>query len=225
MNKINGINQVLRWDLGDGKEKLERVLWVDEECKLIYLFDLSDIKSIPESANIDDIQTALENGSAEIIDNDPFATYLNDEEIPPKHREIRDNAWDVSLTKGPEEFLKMLEYMQRNYSHLSLNLGIVALPQYKSFSQYDNGGIRPAALVRVEQVGRLPCYIVEIGRADSWSISTLVIKPVDWDKDFFDGEKRYRIEMAKHMSGQTIERWAERVVEKVIDSFPLDKMY
>lgn len=29
------------------------------------------------------------------------------------------------------------------------------------------------------QAGRLPCYIVEIGRADSWSISILVIKPED----------------------------------------------
>lgn len=63
---------------------------------------------------------------------------------------------DICLTKGLEEFLKMREYMQRNYSHLSLNLGMVALPQYKSFSQYENGGIRPAALVRVEQAGCLP---------------------------------------------------------------------
>lgn len=121
-----------------------------------------------------------------------------------------------------------------------MSLIIIPLPQFKSFSWYDDGSIRTCAIVRIERQGHIPCYIVEVGRADDWSISTLVTKPVKsesadllvfesftqrllrdlvsnnghWGREFFRNESNYVFDAAKHMSEQPIIRWAERIIEK-----------
>ncbi|MCX7745571.1 MAG: Tn7-like element transposition protein TnsE [Clostridia bacterium] len=147
---------------------------------------------------------------------------------------------DASLSKGLEEFLRIVEYIQTHKKELSLSLSIIPLPQFKGFSRYEDGSIRTCAIVRVECQRRLPCYIIEVGRADGWSISTLIIKPVKsdnddinmieglierllkdlvcnnghWEREFFRNESAYVFDTAKHISDQPVIRWAERIVEK-----------
>lgn len=148
---------------------------------------------------------------------------------------------DVSLSKGLEEFLRLIEHIQKFYKNLSLSLSIISLPPLKSFSYYEDGGLRSCAVVQITQNGHIPCYLIEVGRADEWSISTLVVKPVKtehsgvqafgdftqrllinlvnnnghWDREFFRMENNYVFETAKHISGQPIIRWSERIIEKL----------
>lgn len=150
---------------------------------------------------------------------------------------------DMSICKGLEEFFRLISHLQMNYTNINLSYSVIALPTLKSFSYYDDGSIRSCAIVQISQGGHIPCYLIEISRADDWSISTLVVKPVKtefadiqafegfthrllidlvnnnghWDREFFQKENNYIIETAKHISGQTIVRWAERVIEKMFN--------
>ena len=135
----------------------------------------------------------------------------------------------------------MIEYIQMQHSDLILSLSIVPLPQLKGFSRYKDGSIRTCVIVQVKQHGHLPCFVIEIGRADEWSVSTLIIKPIKsenadvklfenltqkllknlvnnnghWDREFFHHENEYTFDIAKHMSEQPSIRWAERIIEKL----------
>ncbi|MDF2985213.1 MAG: hypothetical protein K0R50_723 [Eubacterium sp.] len=149
---------------------------------------------------------------------------------------------DMSICKGLEEFFRLIAHLQINYSNFNLSFSVIPLPPLKSFSYYEDGSMRSCVIVKISREGHIPCYIIEVGRADDWSISTLVVKPMKsefpdirtfesftqrllidlvnnsghWDREFFRKEDKYIFETAKHISGQPIIRWAERIVEKII---------
>lgn len=148
---------------------------------------------------------------------------------------------DMNIGKGLEEFFRLIAHLQINYKNYNLMFSVIPLPSLKSFSYYEDGSIRPCAVVQIYQDGHIPCFLIEIGRADDWSISTLVVKPIKtefadiqifesftqqllvnlvnnsghWDRELFRKENNYLFETAKHISGQPLIRWAERVVEKL----------
>lgn len=148
---------------------------------------------------------------------------------------------DISLSKGLEDFLLMLNHMQSHNKELEMSLSFVLLPQSKRFSYYEDGSLRTCAIACIEPQGYLPYYLLELGRADQWSISTLIVKPAKsengelneiekliqrllwnmvnngghWDKEQLRDEKGYIFKTAKHISGQPILRWAERILEKL----------
>jgi hypothetical protein len=84
---------------------------------------------------------------------------------------------DASLAKGLEDFLKLIEYIQMNYRKLIISYRIITLPYMSSFAQYADGSYRTIALVKIAHLGLTPSFIIEVARADGWSISTLIIKP------------------------------------------------
>lgn len=150
-------------------------------------------------------------------------------------------AKQISSAKGLEEFLQAIQYINKTYKDLDLQISIVFLPEGKGFSSYPNGYRRTCAIVNVKKKDQLPCYILEIGRADNWSISTLLIyqlsnldsnleiellinKVLDgvvnnnghWDKAFLLQENQYKFDIMKHVSNQSIHRWAERMIYKIV---------
>jgi hypothetical protein len=80
--------------------------------------------------------------------------------------------------KGLEDFLKLVENIQTHHKELALSLSIIPLPQFKGFSRYNDGSVRICAIIKIEKLKYIPCYVIEVGRADGWSISTLIVKPV-----------------------------------------------
>lgn len=149
---------------------------------------------------------------------------------------------EACLLKGLEEFVKIIQYIETSYKRIKISIDIIQLPQLKHFSKYEDGSIRTCALVTINRENRMPCFILEIGRADFWSVSTLIIKPLQseytnkqstgklvndvlknlvennghWDKEFFRNESRYAFDTVKHFSKQTIARRAEGIMGKVI---------
>lgn len=147
---------------------------------------------------------------------------------------------DMNICKGLEEFVRLVAHLQVNYKNLNLSYCVIPLPPLKSFSYYEDGSIRSCAVLQISRDDHIPCYLFEISRADDWSISTLVVKPIKvefsgaqeferftqrllvdlvnnnghWDKQFFRKENNYVFESSKHISGQPVGRWGERIVEK-----------
>ncbi|MFT9494966.1 Tn7-like element transposition protein TnsE [Anaerosolibacter sp.] len=146
----------------------------------------------------------------------------------------------TSTTRGLDEFLQALKYIKSYYEELRLQLNIVFLPEGKNFSYYPNGHRRTCAIVKVETKNKLPCYILEIGREDNWSISTLFVYQLSnmcrstddeklfdrilrglvnnnghWDKSFVQQENSYKFDVMKHVTLQSSCRWGERITRRI----------
>jgi hypothetical protein len=148
---------------------------------------------------------------------------------------------NTSLLKGLEEFVEIIKHIERNYKRIKISIDVIQLPQLKNFSKYEDGSIRTCAVVKIHRENRIPSLILEIGRADSWPVSTLIIKPLQseysdeqatgklvndvlknlvennghWDKEFFKKEGRYIFDTVKHFSKQTVARRAGGIMGKV----------
>lgn len=147
------------------------------------------------------------------------------------------------IIKGLEGFLKVIEYIDQNYNGFRLSLNLFYVPKGKAFSSYPDSMRRNCAIVKIERKNKLPCYILEIGRADGWSISTLIVYQLTerileeeieemlsglfnglisnnghWDKQSIEREIRFRFDMLKHVSGQEMHRWSSRILNKMLSS-------
>lgn len=142
-------------------------------------------------------------------------------------------------TEGLADFLKVIEYINTRHIDMKLSMNIIFLPKGKAFSYYPDGTRRNCAIVKVEREKMLPCYIIEIGRLDKWSVSTLIIhqlvalsnqtfeeiltklfeKLIDnsghWDKQSIEKEVCLMCEMLKHVTGQSVWAWKGRIVDKI----------
>lgn len=144
------------------------------------------------------------------------------------------------VVKGLKEFLKVVDYIDKNHKDIILSLNLVYIPKGRTFSSYPDGTRRNCAIVKVEKDKKLPCYILEVGRADGWSISTLIIWQLTshisheeieellssllrglignnghWDKQSIEQDVRFRFDMMKHVTGQGILRWGERIYGRI----------
>ena len=98
------VNSLLEWKDGTESTNIERLLWMDDE--IAYTIDVNKNK-VPYIRRQKDIEDALAGGKAEIKDDDEFIVVLKEQDIPEKHKEIRDRAWEVirdMVDKEPDIF-------------------------------------------------------------------------------------------------------------------------
>lgn len=98
------VNSLLEWKDGTESTSTERLLWMDDE--IAYTIDVNKNK-VPYIRRQKDIEDALAGGKAEIKDDDEFIVVLKEQDIPEKHKEIRDRAWEVikdMVDKEPDIF-------------------------------------------------------------------------------------------------------------------------
>lgn len=98
------VNSLIEWKDGTESTSIERLLWIDDE--IAYVIDLNKNK-VPYIRRQKDMEDALAGGKAEIKDDDEFIVVLKEEDIPVKHKEIRDRAWEVikdMVDKEPDIF-------------------------------------------------------------------------------------------------------------------------
>lgn len=143
--------------------------------------------------------------------------------------------------RGLERFFKVLLHIKKYISKLDLEISVVHLPSERTFSQNDNGLKRTCCIDKVYKEKALQCYILEFSRSDEWPISTIYIYPLSphyddgnfesllsillhsaidnaghWDNEVLRSQSEFRFELTKHVPGQSIERWAEIVVENIL---------
>lgn len=91
------LNTLVEWIDEDSKTpKVERVLRYDSANEIYALIDIFSEKALPVLRSKEEILTGLSNGMLRILETDPFANLVMPEnEIPEKHRLIRDAAWNT----------------------------------------------------------------------------------------------------------------------------------
>ena len=96
------VNSLIEWKNGDENINIERLVWMDDE--IVYVIDVNKNR-VPYIRKQEDIEEALLSGRAEILGDDKYIIVAKEEDIPEKHKEIRDNAWKVifdMVDKEPE---------------------------------------------------------------------------------------------------------------------------
>lgn len=143
--------------------------------------------------------------------------------------------------KGLEEFYKVVHYIKDNYKQYDISMTEVFLPEGKSFSYYTDGSRRNCAITKISCELSKECYILEVGRIDKWSISTLLGWPLlgkyseveiedefnsiinilidnkgHWDKNIFNANKKFRFNKIKHIKNISISALGNRLYEKIL---------
>ncbi|MGG2014054.1 DNA-binding protein [Bacillus sp. S10(2024)] len=77
------------------EEKLFRILWIDEGYVICYLIEVEASKGFPEKRLISNLEKMLEHEEMQLIKSDPFISCLQEDEINPKDKMIRNKAWSI----------------------------------------------------------------------------------------------------------------------------------
>lgn len=85
------INSIILYEDEQGKN-FERLLYVYGDVG--YFIDIYG-NSMPRPKRMSNIQLGLDDGVTTILDIEPFVITLNEEDILPKHRAIRDKAYNA----------------------------------------------------------------------------------------------------------------------------------
>lgn len=86
------VNSLIEWKDEIRNPSIERMLWLDDE--IAYVIDIKKNK-IPYIRRLKDIEDALAEDRAKIKEEDKLIVVSREEDIPEKHKEIRDKAWEV----------------------------------------------------------------------------------------------------------------------------------
>lgn len=140
--------------------------------------------------------------------------------------------------RGLENFYDLMEYVIKVERDLEILITEIMLPNGKSFSVYPNGERRVCAIVKLLYKGLYNSYILEVGRSDEWSISTLLItissvssetheniisniliSLIDnnghWNKNFLNAICNIKFETLKHIKYQTPTTFLYKIIEKL----------
>ncbi len=66
---------------------------VHPEQPYAFTIEVGDVRALPQSMDIKSLESDLLDGKAKLLNSDPYLRILNDEVLPAKHKEIRDNAF------------------------------------------------------------------------------------------------------------------------------------
>lgn len=95
MNNIY-VNMVLQFasiNEGDSR-KLIRIIWINEDSTYCYYVSLEGECPLPKGKIVSKLIAEIESGNLSEV-SDPFALVVNEKDIPPKYKEIRDSNWKI----------------------------------------------------------------------------------------------------------------------------------
>src|SRR5690349_5457220 len=87
------VNDIICWN--DKEDYLERVLWIDEGHIIAFCIDVKAAVGFPRKLSVSQIKESMERHEAVIIDNDPYATIIREEDLTESQRKVRDMGWAV----------------------------------------------------------------------------------------------------------------------------------
>ncbi|MFJ9502070.1 hypothetical protein [Brevibacillus centrosporus] len=149
--------------------------------------------------------------------------------------------YDLSNT-GLEDFVGAIKHLQTLMPATQINLHIGEMPGDRWISFVTESVRRKYAIV-VARMTDIDILIIEIGRPDNHSVSTLLVEERQkgvfseemknialeralevlinnngsWDRNLLKKDTEYKYDFLKHMARDTIERWATKLINKIIN--------
>ena len=88
-------NDLIEWVDDEGKSKVERILWIDENYIIAFIFDINTNKGVPSAKRISDIEEEIDEGTAIKLKSDPWLRIVTQDNLSKKEIEIRDKIWKI----------------------------------------------------------------------------------------------------------------------------------
>ena len=88
-------NDLIKWKPDSENPIVERILWIDEDYTIAFIFDINAESGFPVPRKVSDVIEALAEGCASKLLDDPWARILRDEDLLEKTREKRDKVWQI----------------------------------------------------------------------------------------------------------------------------------
>ena len=79
----------------DPSGRVERIIWIDENNIILYLYDINSNKGFPRLVRMSAFVEMMDNGQLIKLKNDPYIKIIDEEKISPKDKEIRDRDWEI----------------------------------------------------------------------------------------------------------------------------------
>lgn len=156
------VNDLICWN--DKEDYLERVLWIDEGHIIAFCIDVKAAVGFPRKISVSQIKESIERHEAVIIDNDPFATIIREEDLTESQRKVRDMGWAVVsliISKIGEPDIYIREKRGPIIASVAKEFNISVNTVYRYLRRYWQRGKGPNAL--------LPDYNNSGGRGKSKS--------------------------------------------------------
>ena len=89
------VNDLIEWLNESEQSTVERIIWIDENYTLAFIFDINTNKGVPYPKRISEIEEAIDEGYALKLKSDPWLKIVKDDELSDKELEIRNRAWNT----------------------------------------------------------------------------------------------------------------------------------
>jgi putative transposase len=144
------VNMLLEWHQNAEDSKIERLLWIDPSYTDVATIELLNPKALPVWQKCRDLEDAIANHQAHILEIDPYAPLFRPEDtIPDKHRERRDRAWAAIAPLIEDESGRILLSYGRGalLNAWTEKTGYTKMTLYKYLRRYWQGGQTRNALL------------------------------------------------------------------------------
>ena len=89
------VNDLVEWVNDIEEAKVERIVWIDENYVIAFVFDLNTNKGVPYATRISAIEEAIDEGTAIKLKSDPWLRIVTEDNLSEKEIEIRDKIWEI----------------------------------------------------------------------------------------------------------------------------------
>lgn len=89
------VNDLINWNPNSENPIIERILWIDEDYTIAFMFDINAESGFPSPRKVSDVIEALAESCASKLLYDPWARIIRDKDLPEKTKEKRDKAWQI----------------------------------------------------------------------------------------------------------------------------------
>lgn len=89
------VNDLIKWEPDSENLIIERILWIDEDYTIAFMFDINAKSGFPVSRKVSNVMEALAEGCASKLLDDPWVRIVREEDLLEKTREKRDKAWQI----------------------------------------------------------------------------------------------------------------------------------
>lgn len=97
------VNDLIEWIDESGNNVIERILWIDSNYSLAFVFGIQAKKGFPQPKTVSEIKQAIETGRALKLKNDPWARIVKDDWLTKTEKDYREKAWRIIASLVEQE--------------------------------------------------------------------------------------------------------------------------
>jgi hypothetical protein len=140
------INMLIKYE--NDPERIERVVFIDDSYQTCFLINVFD-NSFPVAMGIKKVEESIDDGTAKVIQQDPWTLFLTKNDITEKARLAQEKAWSVVSQLLEDGVDNLLNPVNRNkvIKRIAKEMGINQKTVVKYLKRFWKRGMYPESLL------------------------------------------------------------------------------